>query len=132
MKGIRILSIAMGMALAVGCSKNLTTSRSVEPFDVFYDRFHTDYSFQRERVVFPLGGAYEGPEGEEQWSLGQWEPHKQKVTEITDPQYDTEIIRTDTEVIERVQEDGGGFYSERRFQLRDKQWYLVYYATVNL
>ena len=117
--------------LAIGCSKKLTTSR-VEQFDVFYDQFHSDAQFQLERVSFPLEGKYEGPEGFIEWDQQNWETHQQKVSEISDPNYDTELRRIDDVMIEKVQLRGGGYYSERRFQLIDGKWYLVYYETVNL
>lgn len=119
-------------ALLAGCAKHITTSRTSEVFEEFYDRFHADERFQLDRVKFPLAGEYEGPEGSQPWVKSAWEPHKQKVSEISDPQYITDIVKTEGEVIEKVQEDGGGFYSERRFQLIDGKWYLVFYDTVNL
>ena len=117
--------------LAIGCSKKLTTSR-VEQFDAFYDQFHTDAQFQLDRVSFPLEGKYEGPEGSIDWNKQNWEIHRQKVSEISDPNLNTELRRIDDVMIEKVQLRGGGYYAERRFQLIDGKWYLVYYETINL
>lgn len=116
----------------VGCSKKLGTSRVPEQFDEFYDRFHEDLAFQKSRVKFPLEGEYVGADGAKDWKSESWEMHRQKVTDISDPNYDTEIIRKEEEVIDKVQLRDAGLSIERRFQRLDGQWYLVYYKTVDL
>ncbi|WP_421875448.1 DUF4348 domain-containing protein [Marinoscillum sp.] len=118
--------------LLVGCSKKLNTSRVDESFDEFYDQFHQDVDFQLSRVQFPLEGEYVDLDGEKPWRKEEWEPHVQKVTDISDPEYDTEIIRKETVVIDKVWLRDSGFSIERRFEKLDGKWYLVYYQTINL
>lgn len=127
----KIFLLATIIMLA-GCSKKLTTSKIDEPFDEFYDRFHEDIDFQMERIKFPLEGENVSLDGGEPWTKDDWEPHLQKVTEISDPDYDTEIIRNDKEVTDKVQLRDSGFSIERKFELINGKWYLVYYETVNL
>ena len=122
-------TVVMFMA---GCSNKVTISKIDEPFDSFYDQFHSDIYFQLSRVQFPLGGELVSIDGGEPWTKEDWEPHLQKVTDISDPEYDTEIIRKDEEVIDKVWLRDSGFSIERRFEKIKGKWYLVYYQTVNL
>ncbi|MEQ8473386.1 MAG: hypothetical protein RIC35_19470 [Marinoscillum sp.] len=128
----RLLSFALLLTLAVSCSKKISTSKVAESFDEFYDRFHEDVDFQLKRIKFPLEGEYVSIEGGEPWTKADWEPHLEKVTDISDPDYDTEIIRKEKEVIDKVELRDSGFSIERRFELIEGSWYLVYYQTVNL
>ena len=129
---ITLLSLLTILFLISSCKKTINTSRVDESFDSFYDRFHEDPDFQISRVSFPLEGEYVTIEGGEPWTREEWELHKQKVTDISDPEYDTEINRKDTEVIDKVWLRDSGFSIERRFQKINGKWYLVYYESVNL
>lgn len=112
------------------CNKNFL--RSPEDFEAFYEKFHQDETFQKERIKFPLKGRYVDVTGEQPWSETEWEMHLQKVTDIAEPDYDTEIIKKEDLVIDKVKLRDSGFYSERRFRLIKGKWYLVYFETVNL
>lgn len=129
MKRISLLAVAL---IALACSRNLSIFRSAERFDTFYDKFHSDIGFQLERVRFPLEGTYEDATGVTRWDKSNWVMHQQKVTEITEPDYDTEIIRKESLVIDKVSLRGAGYNSERRFELIKGRWYLVYYDSSNL
>ncbi|MEQ9304522.1 MAG: hypothetical protein RJQ14_11480 [Marinoscillum sp.] len=128
----RILIAAITLLFVMSCSKKLSTNRVDESFDEFYERFHEDEDFQIQRVRFPLEGEYVSIEGGEPWTKEDWEPHVQKVTDISDPDYDTEIIKKEQEVIDKVQLRDSGFSIERKFRLIEGKWFLVYYQTVNL
>ncbi len=43
--------------LFIGCVNNAQQEGEVDSFDVFYEKFHNDTSFQLRRVVFPLPGV---------------------------------------------------------------------------
>lgn len=118
--------------LVVSCKTQVSTSGIGEDFDVFYDRFHQDRQFQMERVQFPLEGRNVDADGERSWTRDTWEMHKQKVTAISEPGYDTEIIRKQNEVTDKVKLRDSGFYAERHFEKIRGKWYLVYYESVNL
>ena len=126
------LSMIIVLGLSVSCKKTITVGSIDESFDTFYDQFHADTAFQLSRVKFPLEGEYVTIDGGESWTWDGWEPHVEKVTDISDPEYDTEITRKDTEVIDKVWLRDSGFSVERRFQKIKGRWYLVYYETVNL
>lgn len=114
------------------CSKKISINKVDESFDEFYDLFHGDKEFQLSRVRFPLEGAYISDTGKEEWSKESWEPHLQKVTDISDPEYDTSISRKDHVVEDKVWLRDSGFSIDRRFEKIKGKWYLVYYQTVNL
>lgn len=119
------------LLLLSACNKKLF-KKAPENFDAFYEQFHEDSAFQMKRITFPLEGRYVDIEGEKKWSRQDWEMHRQKVTAISEPDYDTEIIRKDDVVIDKVKLKDSGFYVERRFELKKGKWYLVYYESVNL
>lgn len=122
----------LAVMIMASCSKKVAISKIDEPFDAFYDQFHSDAEFQLSRVQFPLEGELVSIDGGEPWTKEDWEPHLQKVTEISDPDYDTELVKKDNEVIDKVWLRDSGFSIERRFQKIKGKWYLVYYQTVNL
>lgn len=124
--------VMITVLVAPSCTKRSAPSKTIENFDVFYTKFHEDLSFQLERVRFPLEGHYIDVEGDQAWDKAQWEMHRQKVTDITEPDYDTEIIKEEDAVTDRVKIRDSGFYTERRFELQNGKWYLVYYESVNL
>lgn len=126
-----LVCIALVAALS-GCSKRTLIASEEESFEQFYISFHEDESFQLSRVKFPLEGKLYSLEGSQSWSKKDWIPHVQKVTDITDPDYDTNIIRKELEVIDKVRLRETGFSIERRFQKIKGKWYLVYYQTINL
>ncbi len=126
-----LVYIALVAALS-GCSKRTLIASEEESFEQFYISFHEDESFQLSRVKFPLEGKLYSLEGSQSWSKKDWIPHVQKVTDITDPDYDTNIIRKELEVIDKVRLRETGFSIERRFQKIKGKWYLVYYQTINL
>lgn len=129
MKGFLIVCFVLA---GLSCSKKSSPAKTAESFDSFYTQFHEDIDFQLKRTKFPLEGGYIDVEGKTPWKESDWEMHKEKVTEINEPNYDTEIIRKEDVVIDKVKLRDAGFYTERRFELIDGKWYLVYYESVNL
>ncbi len=114
------------------CQKNISVTEAPEDFDVFYDKFHQDQGFQMERVRFPLEGTLTDDEGEKNWERENWQMHRAKVTDITTPNYDTEIIRKENEVIDRVKLRDSGFFMQRKFRRIDGEWFLTFYEKVDL
>ena len=126
--GFALILLLVG---SFACSSKILNGKA-EDFDTFYNRFHSDPQFQLDRVKFPLDGSYEDEAGQVVWSKSNWQMHRQKVTDISEPNYDTEIIRKKTEVTDKVQLRGAGYYSIRKFQLVDGRWYLVFYDAADL
>lgn len=129
MKRVLIICMVLGV---LSCAKKSTPNKTAESFESFYTQFHDDPDFQMERIQFPLEGGYIDIEGKTAWSKSDWETHKEKITDINEPDYDTEIIKKEDVVIDKVKLRDSGFYVERKFKLIDGKWYLVYYESVNL
>ncbi len=128
-------SFGMGIVLVLlisSCQKKIVVTPVDEDFETFYDRFHEEMDFQLDRVAFPLEGQLTDDQGTSSWTREGWEMHRGKVTEITASNYDTEIIRKDGEVVDKVKLRDSGFYIERRFERIKGRWYLVYYEKVDL
>ncbi|MEM8894114.1 MAG: hypothetical protein AAGC88_06020 [Bacteroidota bacterium] len=125
--------LTIGMILVLGaCQKKIAIAPVDEDFETFYDRFHEERDFQLDRVAFPLEGQLTDDQGTSDWTREGWEMHRGKVTEITASNYDTEIIRKDNEVTDKVKLRDAGFYIERRFEQIKGRWFLVYYEKVDL
>ncbi|MEQ8715929.1 MAG: DUF4348 domain-containing protein [Cyclobacteriaceae bacterium] len=122
----------MATLLFTACQKKITIAPVDEDFDAFYDRFHEEEDFQLDRVAFPLEGNLTDGQGTHEWDRANWEMHRGKVTEITESNYDTEIIRKEDEFIDKVQLRDAGFSVERRFERIKGRWYLVFYEKVDL
>ncbi len=122
----------MATLLFTACQKKITIAPVDEDFDAFYDRFHEEEDFQLDRLAFPLEGNLTDDRGTREWDRSSWEMHRGKVTEITESNYDTEIIRKEDEFIDKVQLRDAGFFVERRFERIKGRWYLVYYEKVDL
>jgi hypothetical protein len=127
-----LLHIALATLVLSACQKKITIAPIDEDFDAFYDRFHEEEDFQLDRVAFPLEGNLTDDQGTHQWERASWEMHKGKVTEITESNYDTEIVRKEGEFIDKVKLRDSGFFIERRFERIKGRWYLVYYEKVDL
>lgn len=124
--------LLLAAVLFTACQKKIAIAPVDEDFDAFYDRFHEEEDFQLDRVVFPLKGNLTNDQGTRDWDRASWEMHRGKVTEITESNYDTEIIRKDDEFIDKVQLRDAGLSIERRFERIKGRWYLVYYEKVDL
>jgi hypothetical protein len=126
------VSLLLVVVLVLSCSKKLSIGRIAEDYDTFYNQFHADKTFQLDRVKFPLNGSYEDATGTLVWNQSNWIFQQEKMSEITLPNYDVQVTKTEDQVVETIKLRGSGYESERRFQLIDGKWYLVYYDTTNL
>ena len=104
-------------------SKTSSTNKLTEDFDQFYDKFHTDSSFQISRLKFPLGGR---DEFGNHWTINNWHLLKGKIYDVDKSRFKVDLKKTDTDFTERVWIENSGFSSESRFKLIDGKWFLVY------
>lgn len=106
----------------------------IENFSSFYQKFHTDSSFQMERIVFPLPGINTDDMTVEDtiyyWHAIEWEMHKPLNLDGTD--FKVETRESEKEVIEKLYMDDSGFIIERKFELIDGRWFLTFFSNVNL
>ncbi len=110
-----------------------TKSIKYEKYDAFYNRFHKDSLFQMSRVNFPIGGYYLDTVGEEQkWNETNWIMHRSKIQEADTSIYKISIESATTVKKEKLFIEGGGFKIERKFQLLNGKWHLIFYSDENL
>ena len=97
-------------------------------FEAFYAKFHSDTSFQREHIVFPLAEQADG----QPWTGEAWEFHKNPLE--SDTKVTREIKILGSLVNELIYDDTGFFVIHRRFaKTTDSSWNLIYYSiTQNL
>ena len=116
-----------------GSSSAELKTGSLEDFEWFNQKFHTDSAFQLSRIMFPLAG--ESKDGLEsiEWSPENWQLHTKIVNEEVAPsEVRHSYLRTDTSVTEKYWIDSSGFLVETKFALRNNKWYLVYYRDLSL
>lgn len=101
-------------------------------FKKFYNKFHTDSSFQMERIQFPLQGV---PENRKMasasftWKKSDWVMH-QPFENIGEKFHRSFQPIGDRIVIEYIFSPQLNMIMERRFQEREDGWYLIYYKAL--
>ena len=105
-------------------------------FSEFYQRFHSDSTFQMDHIIFPLEGVPDNADketidaGEFRWQRKDWSlmhPVDYQMSE-----YQRQFIPlTDEMVVERILHKNGQFGMVRRFAIISDEWHLIYYAGVN-
>lgn len=118
-----------------------------ESFETFFTKFHTDSSFQLDRIKFPLLGYTNDYEVEGiqrldkdtviyqqpiniQWQRGSWKLHH--------PLEDTNTYKIEkryldsTTIIERIYIPNSDFDIKRIFNIEKDKWYLIYYSEFSL
>lgn len=110
------------------------SSREAEDFEVFYERFMSDPAFQLSRIEFPLAGLPTGADSTTLrngyfWTEENWTIHKK--VDYAALGYDRILDETPT-LVKETFVDGRGIGGQRRFALKDGQWFLIYYASLNI
>jgi hypothetical protein len=105
---------------------------TIENFDDFYSKFHSDSIFQMSRIKFPLKGKQIDGDGERGWSKEKWVLFKTPIYKVDTLKFRTEYKKTKTMFKEKVWIESSGFSFECRFELIDSKWYLVYALDMNL
>jgi hypothetical protein len=98
----------------------------VEDFDIFYEKFHNDSLFQMSRIKFPLKGVKVDSDGKLEWSKSNWATLKTKIFDIDTTQYKIEYKKTKHSFYQKFWIENSGFWSEYKFDVIDKKWFLVY------
>lgn len=128
-----ILLFASVILLLAGCEKE---DKVMKDFQVFYDAFHQDTSFQMEHIIFPLEGIPAGADSiiasKEKyfWQKEDWVCHKPY--DFENGEFSHQFIRySDDLIAERIEHNTGSYGMLRRFAKYDDEWYLIYYAASN-
>jgi hypothetical protein len=136
MKSLRFCTFGLLILLITSChffkNTSIANRSKNEDFDLFYKRFHEDFNFQNERVLFPLEGMKIDGESQENWSRNNFIPLRTKHFDIDQSKYKVETERTQDSFIQKIYLEDSGFYSEYRFKPVKNKWYLVYVLDQNL
>ncbi|RRJ89761.1 hypothetical protein [Flavobacterium macacae] len=129
----RVFSIFLSL-FVINCNPitEKNTSESLEDFDVFYNKFHSDSVFQLSRIKFPLKGKKIDGFKKEEWTAKNWDPLITKITAIDTTEFKTSAIKRDSTFIQKCYISDSGFYTEYQFELVDGKWNLVYALDKNL
>ena len=98
----------------------------------FYDRFHSDSSFQDERIRYPLDVKTLERDRKKEWTREDLPMLKTRVFDVDTSKYEVQYTRTDTSFYQKVWLEDSGFSTESRFKLIGNRWFLVYYMDHNL
>lgn len=111
-----------------------------ENFDTFYVNFYQDSSFQISRIYFPLEGIikYWDENNDTAIIFEKWQ--KENMPRISDKKtlmrhynnLQSNMIESDSVVIEKYWINNSGFSIERRFKVIYGKWHIVYYDLFNL
>jgi hypothetical protein len=113
----------------------LIAKKQPESFQVFFDQFNSDSTFQRSRVVFPLDN-YLIPIEELNYEMVN-QPIDSSEYYILDLTYDDSLAKREFDAYERIIEINGdtvlvkftgidnGIHIEYTFALRKNKWFLV-------
>lgn len=109
------------------------TANTVENFDEFNIRFHTDSIFQLARINFPIEGKSIDGFDRNEWNSENWEMLKTPVVDKSEnKEYEHSLVKSDTLVVEKYWIKDSGFLVERKFKRVKNKWFLTYYNDVNL
>ena len=105
-------------------------------FQVFYELFHRDSSYQMEHIRFPLEGLPDYADsmtiasGHYTWDAKDWVMHQRQLAD--DPEFQREVsMFGDFVVRERYVHKERPLMTERRFEKDQGEWFLIYYAGLN-
>lgn len=111
------------------------TSKSIEDFDSFYDKFVDQKDFQISRVKFPItGNYYDGMLEINEWTKENWIFITKKLdlnSQNTCTNCKVEDKKTESLVIQKIWIENSGFCFEYRFKIVDKKWFLVHRQVLN-
>lgn len=103
----------------------------------FFERFHTDSTFQMATILFPLEGKKvknndsEAPFQPDYWYPEDWVLHKPYRDDLNEFNRTFDVFSTHL-IIEYIYLKGGKIGMERRFAKMGDQWKLIYYTPMSL
>lgn len=116
---------------------NADTEAYLAEFEVFYDRFHLDSLYQIAHITFPLEGLPAQADSATlvdnrfRWQKADWRMHRP--FNRYDNNFQREFLPIGkTMIVEKITDSKTGFSMTRRFAKLDDNWYLIYYAGMNM
>ena len=112
------------------------SDEGLQDFPAFYERFHSDSTFQLDRITFPLQGLPERADStilarnNFRWSKESWKI--QKPFDLSNSEFEQEFLPlSDDLIIEKLSHKKWGLAITRRFARLDDGWHLIYYSGLN-
>jgi len=127
-----LMTTSCGVFKKSSKTDKVKNTSSLENFDSFYDRFHSDPEFQLERIEFPLGGVKIDGMEESAWSKANWNIMKVKIYDIDQSQFIVKYQKNEDSFTQSFKMKNAEFYADYRFKRIEGKWYLVYAKDVNL
>lgn len=111
--------------------QNTSSTDTIESFDTFYTKFHTDSAFHMSRIKFPLSGYSDDCGEQTNWTPENWRVFKVPITEIDTNEFKVSRKSLPNEVMEKVWLEDAGFSIEVKYQLIEGKWYLKHYLEIS-
>jgi hypothetical protein len=122
----RILSFSL-ILLLISCkiNNNAKESKETESFMSFREKFYSDTTFQKDRILFPLPGI-NTDDMEIGDSIYFWEKDKWKfLSDFSIAEgIKKETAKSDTSILEKMYLQDSGFIVNTEFVLKMDKWYL--------
>jgi len=122
-------------------TSNSLTAVSLEDtnkdFRTFFEKFHTDSLYQMAHLSSPVTGIPSMVEDESlldgsyEWPRSEWKMHK-AFNNIGDEYARNYVVANKSLIIENIKHKVSNFGMERRFVKENGEWYLSYYAGMNM
>lgn len=137
-----IASLVFILMFLFACQQNSSSTeqqvdQNLAEFEAFYDRFHLDSAYQIAHINFPLEGLPAQADSAElvdnnwRWQKEDWRMHKP--FNRYDNNFKREFLPVgSTMIVEKITDSKTGFSMTRRFAKLDDEWYLIYYAGMNM
>ena len=106
-----------------------------DDFHSFYDKFHTDSTFQLERIIFPLKGMGKASDTSSTIEEITWQQEEWKIHGPFNNQNGTfERVFTNVAgiVTEYIASTNGLFSMEKRYAKLGGEWHLIYYQGLEM
>ena len=108
------------------------TNQLPTDFITFYDQFHTDTSYQKAHIIWPLQGLKPDSNGTNHvhtWTRANWVIHKPLDTTLTSFEVSYKVLSPSL-IEEQVSAIGYGFSMLRRFAKTNDNFQLIYYKSM--
>ncbi|MCR5886649.1 DUF4348 domain-containing protein [Hymenobacter sp. J193] len=109
------------------------TSQSNETFEVFYNNFYSNKTFQLSRIITPLKGELKYIDENDKVVFEKWKINKDfEVISYSNLKKQMKNIKkkvttSNAYAVEQIWIQDSGFTINRKFEKRNGKWYLVYY-----
>lgn len=118
--------------LLIGSGCSTLNPLAKEDFETFYKKFHADTTFQLSRIKFPIDGMLVNPNGEKKWTAENWIPLTTPVHKTDTTRFEIEYKKRNDTFMQKSWIKNSGFFTEYRFELQKRKWFLVYAYEQNL